>query len=125
MKSIIVIQFNIAIPQKENQSALLLCSQLDCSIQWGRVTHHANGVPCCGDDDVSTGDDAGAYSLERRLDVVDEVVAEDVTVLRRRLLRIGPVQQDRRVAPLHFIYSTTNKSIIMKLMDRSIDDTRY
>jgi hypothetical protein len=84
---------------KRKSIGIVACSQLDRS-KWGRVTHHANGVPCRGDDDVSAGDDAGAYSLERRLDVVDEVVAEDATVLRRRLLRIGPVQQDRRVAPL-------------------------
>lgn len=65
------------------------------------TTHHANGVPCRGDDDVSAGDNAGAHALERCLDVVDEVVAEEAAVLHRRLLRVGPVQQDRRVASLH------------------------
>ncbi len=63
--------------------------------------YHADGVPGRGDDDVGAGDDAGAGLLERVLDVVDEVVAEDAVVLRRRLLRVWPIQQYRRVTPLH------------------------
>jgi hypothetical protein len=78
----------------------LLYSQLVAyNAKW--ATHHANGIPCCGDDDVGAGDNAGARILERRLDVVNQVVAEEAVVLQRRLLRVGPVQQDRRVAPLH------------------------
>ena len=81
-------------------SALLYSRSIQINKLNAWAPHHAHGVPCCGDDDVGAGDNAGARILERRLDVVDQIVAEEAVVLQRRLLRVGPVQQERRVAPL-------------------------
>ena len=66
----------------------------------GETTYDPHGVPSGEGEDVGAGDDAGAGGLEVGLDVVDEVVAEDAAVLRRRLLRVGTVQQQRRITPL-------------------------
>jgi hypothetical protein len=66
-----------------------------------RCSYNANGVPCCSNNNVGTGDNARAFSLELPFDVVDEVVAEEAVVLYRRLLRVGPVEKKRRVTALN------------------------
>ena len=76
------------------------CGGVACS-------YHANGVPCCSNDYVGTGDNAWAFRLELPFDVIDEVVAEEAAVLYRRLLRVGPVEKKRCVAAL-------NLSIVQK-----------
>lgn len=83
-----------------------------------KLKYQSDGVPGCGDDDVGAGDDSGALRLEEGLDVVDEVEAEDAAVLRRRLLRARPVQQQRRVAPL-VNHIGTHQSIKEELMEES------